>query len=532
MMLSPSRARPPRPQTQSAKPVAGQTKSYPAPTGGLVTNNTFPASQSAVVLENMWPTREGVEIRRGCVEQCTVPAAVVSLFEHRGSATFFAATTTAIYNFNSASTGALSAAVSGLTDGNWVTYEVQNSGGNFLLCVNGFDSLRRFDGTTWLTITGTGTGAITGPTTSTLSYVWGHRNRVFFVKKDTLSAYYLGTNSIAGAATELPLAAVFRKGGALMAGGTWSSDSGSGMDDRCVFVTTRGEVAIYAGSDPSDVNNWSLQGVYDVGVPSGRFSMQTVGGDMLFLTNDGVIPLSAVVSKDPSQLSGSAITAPISPTLRDDMDYRAGNWRLAKWDDGGALFVAPMEESDEPVNIYVANVETGAWAVFTGWEASDIRGLGSALYFGTRGGSIRRAWTGGTDANSSYVSRVMLAHDGLTDLAGTKTVGLIQAVFKTTGTLSYTMGAALDYSNSFGAPPSGNSTPASDAWSEWDIASWDVSDWGGGVGEYTIKTGWRGIKAVGFSVAPWVQVSSNSAAWVDAVLQRIDLTFIAGGTQP
>lgn len=530
-MLAPSRIRPSRAQTQSNKPATVQVKSYPAPTGGLVTNATMPAAQSAIVLENMWPTPEGVEVRRGCIEQCTVPAAVVSLFEHFGSGKYFAATETDIYEFDAVASGALPSVVSGLTSGAWVTYEVQNSGGNFLLCVNGEDSMQRFDGATWLTITGSGTGAITGVGTANLSFVWGHRNRVFFVKKNTLSAYYLGTNSIAGAATELPLDAVFRKGGFLAMGGTWSSDSGSGMDDRCVFVSSRGEVAIYAGSNPGDVNNWSLQGVYDVGVPLGPYSMQSIGGDILFLTNDGIIPLSAVVSKDPSQLSGAAISAPIAPTLRDDMNYRVGNWRIAKWDTGGALFVAPMVASDAPVVLYAANTETGAWTTFTGWEVSDIRGLGSALCFGTRSGGIYRAWTGGNDNGTPFLGRVMLAPDGMTDMAGTKSIGTMQAVFKTRATLSYSMGIARDYDDTFGAPPASSSSASDEDSSEWDVATWDVSPWGSDVTDYQIRAGWRGVNGVGFAFAPWVQVASSSTAWLNAKLQRVDVTFTVGGVQ-
>lgn len=45
---------------------------------------------------------------------------------------------------------------------------------------NGADNMCRFDGAVWLTITGTGAGAITGVDTATLAYVWGHRNHVFF----------------------------------------------------------------------------------------------------------------------------------------------------------------------------------------------------------------------------------------------------------------------------------------------------------------------------------------------------------------
>lgn len=529
-MILPARKRPARSQTESQKANPAQVKSLQAPIAGLVTNASLAAGTGAIVLENFWPTREGIEPRPGFTEQCNIGAnAVVTLFEHKGSGKFFAASSTRFYEFTSATTGALTASGAAFTDGRWVTYEMQNSGGNFLLAVNGVDLLRRFDGTNWLTIDGASTPAITGVATSDLSYVWGHRDRVFFVRKSSLSAYYLATNAIAGAATELPLSATFRKGGYLLMGGTWSSDSGSGMDDRCWFMTDRGEVAVYSGSNPADPNNWALEGVYDVGIPLGRWAVDSIAGDVLFATEDGVIPLSAAVRKDPTQLAADSASAAISPDWRTAVINTAGDWRLAKWANGSMLMALPLLSGDNPVSVFAANMETNAWTTFTGWEATDIQALGDGLYFGTSSGEIMRAWNGGTDNGQSFYCRAMLAHDHLTDPASTKSLNVMQTVWAVRGELRYTMGVARDYSKTFGAAPATMSSAPDDALSEWDIATWDVSDWGGLTSDYTVVSGWRAVPAVGFSFAPWVQVLSGSDAKLTAKLQRIDLAYVPGG---
>jgi hypothetical protein len=154
------------------------------------------------------------------------------------------------------------------------------------------------------------------------------------------------------------------------------------------------------------------------------------------------------------------------------------------------------------------------------------------VYFGTRSGGIYRAWTGGNDDGLPFLGRVMLAPDGITDMAGTKSVGTMQAVFKTRATLSYSMGLARDYDGVFGAPPSSSSSVASeeDA-SAWDVADWDVSEWGSDLTNYRIKAGWRGVNSVGFAFSPWVQIASNSSSWLNAKLQRVDVTFTVGGVQ-
>ncbi len=261
--------------TPSDKTPTMQAKSFPAPVDGLVTNATFAAGAGAGVLENYWPQRQGVEPRGGSTTLCTVPSAVKAMFHCRTGGQFFVATRTGIYPFSELSAGTLSPVVDGLGGGAWSTYETTTAGGTFLLAVNGVDRLHIFNGTTWQSVASDSAPlALTGVDTRTLSHVWGHRNRVFFVEQGSMSAWYLGVNSVAGPATELPLGGVFRRGGVLVYGATFSSDAGDGMDDRCVFVTDSGEVAIYAGSNPGDANNWSLEGVYgsrhDAGAAIGR----------------------------------------------------------------------------------------------------------------------------------------------------------------------------------------------------------------------------------------------------------------------
>lgn len=46
-----------------------------------------------------------------------------------------------------------------------------------------------------------------------LNYVWVYKNRLFFVEKDSLNAWYLPVDSIGGAAEKFPLGGVFTRGG-------------------------------------------------------------------------------------------------------------------------------------------------------------------------------------------------------------------------------------------------------------------------------------------------------------------------------
>ena len=153
--------------------------------------------------------------------------------------------------------------------------------------------------------------AITGVTTSSLTQVWLHKARLFFVEKDSLSAWYLPAAQIGGAASELDLGAIFKKGGTLTFGASWSLDSGAGLDDVCVFVTSNGEIAVYEGDDPSSAADWRLAGVYEISRPLNKHAFFKAGGDLAILTEDGIIPVSEALRKDRAALQAVAISYPI-----------------------------------------------------------------------------------------------------------------------------------------------------------------------------------------------------------------------------
>ena len=80
---------------------------------------------------------------------------------------------------------------------------------------------------------------------------------MWVIENDTLSAWYLPVDSVGGAATEYDLSGIFRLGGYLLAGGTWTMDAGEGVDDYWIAVTSEGEVVVYQGTDPSSANTWT-----------------------------------------------------------------------------------------------------------------------------------------------------------------------------------------------------------------------------------------------------------------------------------
>ena len=411
-------------------------KRYLSPFGGWVTNAN-PVSQdphSASILDNFWPEKTGIEPRGGAVKRLKLPGAVWSLFEYEDGEKmrFFAATEKDLYVFGPETNerAPLRKAISNQTSGLYSVLEMQNEGGRFLSIVNGTDPLHIYDGTAWRRVTDKSSPyAIENVDTRRFVCVWAYRNRQFFIEKNTMNAWCLGINSIAGPAMKLPLAGLFNKGGALLFGATWSSDSGAGMDDRCVFATTRGEFAVFSG-DPID--RWRLAGVYDIGKPMGREAVISVGGDPIVATKGGLIPISAACKKDLTELELASMSHDIEPNWRREATAFGGGsqWRLVKWEERNMALIAPIHDLHLCRNCFVVNLSTGKWSRFSGWRINALSVLGGRLYYADREGNVFLADTGGQDDGTPFECRVCFAFDSLSHDALFKKAHLVRGVFR------------------------------------------------------------------------------------------------------
>lgn len=538
--VRPSRVPSPnRIETQTDKRPNAQSKSYTAPIAGIITNAPLATAdlQSALILENFWPTPSGIEPRGGAQKRCTIVGAVGAFFEYRAGLTntFFAASDAAIYSFSDTTPvdTALTAVVTGQTSSDYSFLEKQTDGGSFLTLVNGQDSALIFDGTTWQTVTDLSSPhAITGVDTDKLEHVWSYGNRTFFIEQGSMNAWYLGTNSVSGAAAVLPLAGVFNEGGNLLTGATWSADSGDGMDDRCVFATDQGEFAVYRG-DPADANNWHLEGVYTLGKPLGKNAMMQVGGDLIIATKSGLVPISAATQKDPSQLKLHALTRNMDPDWRREIILagNAGGWQIAKWDTRNMAVVAPPNSGAEQGYCFAANLETGAWTKFTGWQIDAMAVLGDGLYHGDNSGNIYLGDVGGFDDGNAFECKACFQFDHLDAPGYWKTAHAIKGTWRHQSAFAPKHTIAQDYRPNFGAAPSVPMSGTQEV-GEWDASLWDQSDWAEDDRSWMVSEKWETASAQGETIAPQIQVTSAQAAKLRCELISVDVMYSTGGLAP
>ena len=485
---------------------AAKSQPIPPPVGGLNAKDSIadmPATD-ALVLENFFPQPDFVELRRGSTSHATgLGSAVESLLHWSGPTTqkMFGAVSASIFDVTSS--GAVgSADVTSLTNGRWQQVMQATSGGNFLIICNGADSVRNYDGSNWTT------PSITNVSSSTLDNVWLFKERLFFVEENTLSVWYLGTKAIAGAATEFPLGSVFKKGGRLVAGGSLTRDGGAGPDDLCVFITNRGEVAIYQGTNPASASTFALVGIFDIPAPIGRRCLQKAGGDLAVITEGGVISLNTMLELDRAAQERAAVTSKINRLFTADARAYNANfgWQLLSYPRSNYFIVNVPASAGSVQHQYVMNALTGSWCKFTGLNANCWSLFNEDLYFGGNSGKVWKADNTRQDDGSPITGDLKTAFTDLGSPGNVKAAQMLRCLFTSNGTPGFLMNINTDFEDQI---PTSSPTPGDPPDSLWDAATWDTSKWTAGQSHSRL---WIGADGVGHTMAARLRVVSDGVS--------------------
>jgi hypothetical protein len=497
-MLRPLRSNPSRARVSVGK-------SVPAPIEGwdAVSPIAKMKPERAIVLDNWFPQPGYVEVRRGSdIHGSGVGSGVVDTLMvynglSAGSNKMFAVGTNAIYDVTSEGATAITTET-GLATNRWQYVNYTTSGGtHYLWCCSGLDAPRHYNGSVWAQ------PSITGISATDIINVNVHKKRIWGILANSMDACYLPLDSIAGAATKFPLGSVMAKGGYLVAMATWTLDAGAGIDDYAVYISSRGQVAVYQGTDPS--SDFALVGVYDVGAPLGTRCFTKVAGDIALVNIDGVLPLSKALGVD----QGAAATVAITQRINNAMNTAARNyrtnfgWELTSYAKGTmALLNVPIIEGEEQ-HQYVMNTLTGAWCRFKGWNANCFRVFNDNLYFGGNSGIVYLADTGAMDGPETIEAIGKTAYNYFGTPGSNKKFGALQPIITTDSAVAPSIGVSTDFKDNatLGTPAS-----AAIGTAQWDSAIYDtdvypvesstVADWTtvSGIGQcaaihFRVKTG-------------------------------------------
>lgn len=207
---------------------------------------------------------------------------------------------------------------------------------------------------------------------------------LWFVEKHTLKVWYAAeAGNVSGGLYAFDLSQVAKHGGELLAVANWTIDGGTGLDDLTAFITSEGEVLVYAGSNPNNANTWALKGSYKISKPIGYKCVMPYQGDVVIICQDGYFPLSKALA---AANAGDSLVA-FSDNIRGlVIEKTAQNKDKEGWQGiiyykkGYGIFNVPTANQFEQ---HVINISTGAWCRFTGIRAFCWCVFDDRLYFGS-----------------------------------------------------------------------------------------------------------------------------------------------------
>ena len=499
--------------------------SYPAPLGGWNARDALAAMKptDAVVLNNWFPRTSYCEIRGGYASHATgMTGNGKTLMAHNamsGTNKMFCSTASGIFDTSSA--GAVGASVLARTNGKHQWTMFGDGTNNWLIACNGVDKPAYYDGTTWTAVDGATSPALTGVTTTNLIQPLMFKGRMMFVEINTLSFWYLASGAAGGALTEFPLDGEFKRGGYLMAIGSWSRDAGDGQDDVFVAISSEGEAVVYQGTNPSAANTWAKVGTFYIGKPIGRRCLMQYGGDMIVLTQSGVYALSDALQSATIDHK-SAISYKIENAFTDAARTYGNTfgWKTTLFPAYGAMIVnVPISEDGEHQQ-YVMNTITKAWCKFTDWDAEDFIVFSGELYF-TVGTTVVKAWTGQIDGSDNIVAYGKTAFSYFNKQSQQKRFVMFRPVLAVNGELLFLTDIDVDFQDT---EISGSATYSVTAGAIWDVANWDEAYWAAGL--EVVKSWTSPNTNIGYAAAGKIKIETN-----DLIVQWMacDYVYESGG---
>jgi hypothetical protein len=482
----------------------------PAPTGGLNGRDGLAdmPPKDAFVMDNWIPGTATCDARGGHASYVDIAhgpgGPVESLVAYRGGATkkLLAFGNGKVLDVTTSTPPA--ALQTGRVSNRVVTCMFSNAGAQFLLGVSGADAPFSYDGTTFnnLTITGlTGSQIL-------LSHIGAFKGRVYLCQKDMLGFYYLGVGNIQGAASYFDLSQVAKLGGYLVATASFSADSGNGLNDYFVAITSEGEYIVYAGTDPSNIATWQLVARYYAAPPIGRNCTFNYGSELVIITLGGAIPFSAI-RQDGGISDDDAITYKLGNYVQDLNVYSTiHGWHAVTYSRKSLLFFnVPATASIAGAYVqYVQNTKTKAWTRFTNLNGICWCEFNGDLYFGKYDGRVMKFDTGNLDDGGPILLDCKQAYNYFEDGNGSgqsnKHFHFAKLLLGCDGDPPLSANFNVDYTEDqpgyvAGSPSTGTA---------WDVSAWDISSWGTDVATRTFMLS---MGKYGVAGSLWVRASLN-----------------------
>lgn len=370
----------------------------------------------ALELTNVFPGAGAPTVRLGYTQLATTGASITEpiQFLHRlplanGTTVLIAATNTKLYQVTTAGV---------VTD---ITKATPHTSGEFSWAIlNNNIYLTNASGADYPQVYGSGTGATAINVTYTavgLSFpnlvtCASFKRRIFFVEKNTAKIWYSSVDQ--GGTSGSPtlksedLGFNLILGGFLLWTGSFTNQTASTSSEYFYAISSEGEIIMYAGSAP-DSADWAQVARFFVGKPLGYRSFIRVGQDTWVITQQGIVPISALFQLDPEQAL-NVVSQKINPLISDyakitPFDH---SWYGFTWSMGRRVYInVPTSGTESFLLVY--SMDTKGWTKFelaTATDGHQICQFDNSPFYSSLDGRLWRGETG-------YADRITTGNTGL-----------------------------------------------------------------------------------------------------------------------
>jgi hypothetical protein len=398
--------------------MAFQGYTMPPPSLGLdvVTpiDNMDPAT--ALELINIFPGAQAPTVRLGYTQFCNLAnvtggaATQVRMMRElplaNATTQLIVAQDTQLFSIDASGTGTKITRASGpYVSGKWNTEIFYNA---IYLANSGGDAPQVYTGTgVAQDINATCRGG--GTLITQLINVATYRNRLYFIQKDSFTMWYDKTvpAKMIGSSSTLDsydFSGIMRRGGYLAFIGNYTNQNGINPQDYFVAVSSEGEIAVYAGSSPdaaSTNDTWGLVAHFQIGKILGPKAFIRVNQDFWILTQQGIVPMSALFQTDPEQAL-NIVSQKINPIISQYATQVSLSemWGGFFWAQGRRVYVT-LPDSTTSGTLLVYSVDTKAWTQFALYIGDHCVAATRAFnlpFYGSTTGIVWQGETGYADA--------------------------------------------------------------------------------------------------------------------------------------
>lgn len=138
-----------------------------------------------------------------------------------------------------------------------------------------------------------------------------YKSRAYIISKESTSFCYGGISAVQGATVDVDLTGLMSRRGYLYGIRSISLSEGIEQENVLAFVFSSGEVLVYRGNYPDDVNTWGIVGRFLIPKPIYYNSFVDASGDSYVITEGGLVSLRGLFATGQGKATDEGITAAI-----------------------------------------------------------------------------------------------------------------------------------------------------------------------------------------------------------------------------